>query len=894
MKTRALAFCLLGLLLNSSIAAAGWTSVSTAQPNWLVSGSGSALFAADTSSIYTSSDSGKTWKSVTNPGAGPYSALSYINSQVWVGTEQQGAVYSSNQGTSWTTSNIGLVNPFTRTAPKINAITAQTVTSSKVVLGSDVKGAFYSSDSGASWKISQGIPVNPASCLLGTCSAQYSVNSLATLPGGDILATTDAGIYRSSDAGLLTLNSSGIAGAWSASGLSGSKVTALSVAAAVTYAIVDGGGLYRSTDGGSNWNKVASLAINPVAVLAHPAKAGVIFVGGAQGQVLRSADGGATWETISDNTIGSARISALAIPPDQADALVAATSLGVFRYEAALPPKFSFSIPPLTGVPLNTTIVSPLVTIIGLTKAEPISIVGGKYSLNGEPFTDQPGLVANGARLRVQLQSSTAPNTSATATVTINSVSAAFVITTYKITPITNLTQVFTSPPPGAQIKTDGSILISSTTPVALQPSLPAGIVIETTTGTPLTHSAGTLTFTPQTSGAMLTSTQVTTTTTALQVTSGTFDVQSTASNTIPVGNSSLTTSGTCPTSMSVQNTGSQTSTFVQNCVVYFNPSGTISSANGFSATTGTAVYGGETAEVSNSGSLDRIRIGSLTGDKGLPGDPLTLVNVTADSTIPNLDGSLQRLSNNATLLTVIQAALDSKFGVTASQISYDKTGGVVTYTANSKVYRFIPIDVPTVQINGAVAAANRFAATNPASSASGAFSLASQGISVTLASTLGYFTDLNKAMTGYDPASKIRIRSSGTLQLTLYGVDYVCAPGSNAAGGAQLPSTAPDFLLENGMFSFRDSYGATQVLYPAFADISVADQTVKALDASGSVIDNGDGTTTMNVLGAVYKLKPQYLLVPLPSAHVNEQWWLDGALIYLRYPDNTAQSITF
>lgn len=896
MKTRlyALLFCLSALFPSAPLFAA-WSSVSSTPTSWLVAGSGSSLFAADSSSVYASSDSGKTWASVTNPGGSPFSALAFFNGQLWVGTTSQGATFSSNSGSAWTKSAIGTLNPFSKvyTYSQINDI-APAYGSTANLVAATALGGFISSDSGGNWSsTSQGLPVS------GTCPfcTKLPVHTLVGTSGG-ILAGTDTGIYRSNDNGAN----------WSAVGLSTTMVSKLTVGGSDIYALA-GGSLYKSTDSGTTWSQLTGLSAVPTAVLAHPGKAGVVFAGTAQGKVFTSTDSGATWTDISDTTLPSTQINALAVAPDQANSLMAATGSGIFSYTSTVPPKFSFVIPPVTGAPLNITIVSKEVTIIGLTKAEPISIVGGKYSLNGRPFTDQPGLVANGARLRVQLQSSSSPKTSATATVTINGVSAAFVVTTIEITRPTDLTQVFTTPPAGAVINPDGTVSVTSTTPVALQPTLPAGIVINTGVGTPLTHSGGTLTFTPQATGATLNSVSLNLTSTGLQVASGTFNVQSTAGNTIPLGNSTttagttttpatLTTSGTCPTTMSVQNSGTQTSTFVQNCIVRFTPSGTVAAASGFSATaTGTDVYGGETAEVSSGGSLDRIRIGSLVGDQGLPGDPLTLANVTSDSTIPKLDGNLQRPSTTGTvtltLLTVIQEALNSKFGVTTSQITYDSANGVVTYTAGGKVYRFIPIDVPTVQISGSVASANRFAAANPASSASGAFSLASQGISVTLASTLGYFTDLDTSLKSFDPASKIRLRSSGALQLTVNGADYVCAPGSNAASSTTT-GAAPAFQLDNnGVITFQDSHGTTQVLYPTFADISTADATVKAVDASASVVDNGNGTTTMNLLGGSYTLKPELLLIPLPSDHTNDLWWPDGAKIYLRYPDNTAQSVS-
>ncbi|MBZ0091081.1 MAG: hypothetical protein K8F27_02505, partial [Sulfuricellaceae bacterium] len=333
-------------------------------------------------------------------------------------------------------------------------------------------------------------------------------------------------------------------------------------------------------------------------------------------------------------------------------------------------------------------------------------------------------------------------------------------------------------------------------------------------------------------------------------------------------------------------------SAFVESGVVTLQFSSFAASGGQFAATT--SVYGGETAEVANSGGLNRIRIGSLLGDKKLPGDPLSLTAITTDTTVPKLDGNLARLGSTASLITVIQDALNAQFGITTGVASYDSSTGIVTFSANGKVYRFIPIGTPTVQVAGTVAStrSNRFSSTNPASTASGAFSLASRGIQLSLASSLAYFTDLKQALVAVDPSATIRLLSSGALKIYVNGLDVIAAPGSNAAGGGTLAT--PGFQLDsNGYFAFKDSTGAVQSLYPVFADVTVPDSTVKALDPAGSVSHNGNGTATLVLSGNPYTIKLDYFLVALPAAHAADLFWLDGAKIYIRYPDNTAQAFT-
>ena len=854
--------------------AAGWTSVSSNQAARLVAGSGSQLFAANPSSFYVSNDGGATWQSGTGPADAPYTALAYFNGGVWVGTEKRGVAYGGANGASWTVLNNGMAPlPFSADANSISSIVSYAGTNN-IVAGQSV-GVYLSKDGGQNWSRSvTGLPT--CGTVLGSSNA-CAVNDVASV-GSALVAATESGIARSVDGG----------GTWATSGLAGSKVVRLSAGSDAVYAVASG--LYKSSDSGASWAAVSGLAVTPTAIYAHPSKAGTVYAGTSGGNVYQSTDGGATWSQISDGTTSS-QINALAVANDTAGSLLAATSGGIYRFSGEA---FDIAIPAVSDAQLNQYITSEDVTITGLTQVEAISIVGGEYSLNEGAFTSAAGKVANGAELRIRVKSASTYNTSVTATVTIGKRKGQFVVTTSKLTKVTNLDDVFETVPTGVEIDTDGKVVVTSTTTVRLKDNLPDGVLIQTTAGGGVSTDRGSLTFTDTVGGSQLSYTTVGAVTRP-RVAQGAYDIDSTASgNKVAVGGGttggSVITTTTSQDSLTVKKDDAQSSAFVQSGKVSLQYSG-FAGANGFAATT--EVYAGETAEVSNTGALKQIRVGSLNGDKNIPGDPVTLANVTTDSSVPKLEGNLARLNNTASLLTVIQEALNSQFGVTSSQISYDKANGVVTYTANGKIYRFIPIGAPKVQVGGTFASmrGNRFSASNVANTASGAFTLAGRGIEVTVGSALGYFTDLDQALKAADPKSTIRLRSNGALQLGLFGANYIATPGSLSTAGQ---AGTPGFLVDSGTgyFAFKDSTGAVQLLYPAFADISTVDLTVKAIDPAGSTTSNGNGTATM-VLGNSYVLKPEYLLIALPPAHAADLWWLDGALIYIRYPDSTAQAFT-
>jgi len=85
-----------------------------------------------------------------------------------------------------------------------------------------------------------------------------------------------------------------------------------------------------------------------------------------------------------------------------------------------------------TGVATGAVVVSASVTPTGYDRAAAIAISGGEYSVNGAPFTATAGYITPGDNVRVRLTAASGANTSSTATLDINSVTAAFTVTTAK------------------------------------------------------------------------------------------------------------------------------------------------------------------------------------------------------------------------------------------------------------------------------------------------------------------------------------------------------------------------------------------------------------------------------------------------------------------------------
>ncbi|WP_293373534.1 lamin tail domain-containing protein [Nevskia sp.] len=83
------------------------------------------------------------------------------------------------------------------------------------------------------------------------------------------------------------------------------------------------------------------------------------------------------------------------------------------------------------NVPFGTQIVSNSIVVLGINAPAAITVTGGQYSINGGAFTNLVGAVVNnGDAVRVRVLSSLAGSTTTSATLTIDTVSAVFSVTT--------------------------------------------------------------------------------------------------------------------------------------------------------------------------------------------------------------------------------------------------------------------------------------------------------------------------------------------------------------------------------------------------------------------------------------------------------------------------------
>lgn len=185
-------------------------------------------------------------------------------------------------------------------------------------------GIFKSTDRGAHWStVNKGLPTNqgPSGTLPWVLGVSLDPAHPATLYAG----TYGNGLYRSTDGG----------SNWSPAG-SGMRTTFVSALVvepdSTLVAATIGGGVYRSADGGSTWTPSnAGLDAGIVnALLPDPSAPSAVYAALFDG-VYRSADGGGTWQAL-DNGLAIAPITGLVSRPGSPATLLASTlGTGVFK-----------------------------------------------------------------------------------------------------------------------------------------------------------------------------------------------------------------------------------------------------------------------------------------------------------------------------------------------------------------------------------------------------------------------------------------------------------------------------------------------------------------------------------------------------------------------------------
>ena len=106
-----------------------------------------------------------------------------------------------------------------------------------------------------------------------------------------------------------------------------------------------------------------------------------------------------------------------------------------FRVESADWTPNAFSIPSVTGAPLDQGVNSDPVTLAGIDPGTPLTIENGSYNLNGSGWTSAKTNVGPGDTVRVRKRAADTSQTTVEAILTVGTVSKAFRVTSADWTP---------------------------------------------------------------------------------------------------------------------------------------------------------------------------------------------------------------------------------------------------------------------------------------------------------------------------------------------------------------------------------------------------------------------------------------------------------------------------
>ncbi|GFO58585.1 hypothetical protein GMST_09100 [Geomonas silvestris] len=267
------------------------------------------------------------WSSVSTGVSAPALVHALTNnpaarSTLYAGTDL-GAFRSTNSGAAWSALSSGL-------RPG-NALAVKPSDSTVLVAGMTNGGLYRSTDSAASWiAASSANPGTPTAVLFDPSGSQvYAASGSgvykslddgatwtgigANLPSSDVRALTfgaAGALHAGTGAGIYVYNAG--TDSWSAypgGPPPNTDLTALAYRGSSLFAATNGGGVYRSDNGGG-WTQVNSGLANTV-INALALDAGNLFVATGSG-VFRSPDNGANWVTVNSG-IGNLNVKALGL-----------------------------------------------------------------------------------------------------------------------------------------------------------------------------------------------------------------------------------------------------------------------------------------------------------------------------------------------------------------------------------------------------------------------------------------------------------------------------------------------------------------------------------------------------------------------------------------------------
>jgi len=192
--------------------------------------------------------------------------------KIYAGASGAQSLYSSNNGSSWTSSSSGLT--------ATEGIYSIRISGSTIFGGGQNGRIFTSINNGTSWSLSN----------TGMPNLLTDVQAIVVNGSNIFASTTNEGVYTSSNNG----------GSWTAvnNGFANKNIYSLALMGSNLFAGGEGGKLYSSSDNGANWTlKNNGLFYTIYVITVNGTK---LYAGSESGSVFVSSDNGSTWTQLTE------------------------------------------------------------------------------------------------------------------------------------------------------------------------------------------------------------------------------------------------------------------------------------------------------------------------------------------------------------------------------------------------------------------------------------------------------------------------------------------------------------------------------------------------------------------------------------------------------------------
>lgn len=192
---------------------------------------------------------------------------------------------------------------------RLNCIAFHPTDVNTIYVGAPSGGVWKTTDNGTTWtQYLEGLTrLGISSIVIHPTTPNTIYVATGDRDGGDV---PGYGVWRSTDGGLN----------WEAHNTGIGNITINELVmdpnnSDIMIAASSNGRIYRTVNGGDNWTQSASLGVNPKDIAYHPTNSSIVYASGTE--FHKSTDGGITWAEITNGVpIGAQRI-ALAVSPNE-------------------------------------------------------------------------------------------------------------------------------------------------------------------------------------------------------------------------------------------------------------------------------------------------------------------------------------------------------------------------------------------------------------------------------------------------------------------------------------------------------------------------------------------------------------------------------------------------